>query len=102
MNLFEMFRVCTQKHTEFNYVSKNNVGFFSTLVIKFCVVSFKAVFQTHAHIVLHAAVHSLLLLPFLYTSFLLSCFLPALLARFSENDVLCVWLSCCLIASLPG
>jgi hypothetical protein len=61
MDLFEMFRVCTQKHTEFNYVSKNNVGFFSTLVIKFCVVSFKAVFQTHAHIVLYAAVHSLLL-----------------------------------------
>jgi hypothetical protein len=40
---------------------KNNVGLFSTLAIKFCVVSFKAVFQTHV-----VDMHSVILMYLLY------------------------------------
>jgi hypothetical protein len=34
MNLIEVFKVCTQKHTEFVYIFKNNTGLFFILITK--------------------------------------------------------------------
>jgi hypothetical protein len=61
MDLCEIFKVCILKHAEFNCAFRNNEGLFITLVIKFCVVCFKAILQTLACITLSAAVHNVLL-----------------------------------------
>jgi hypothetical protein len=52
-----IFNVRIWKHTEFNSVFRNNEGMSITL-IKFYVVSFKAVFQTLSRITHSAAVHN--------------------------------------------
>jgi hypothetical protein len=46
MDLFDPFKEYILKHAEFNGVFRNYEGLFITLVIKFCIVSFKAVLQT--------------------------------------------------------